>query len=633
MERRHVSTAGIGLMMGTNDADPWAQQPKYAKGIAVAVCIVIILAALLSIPSRLRLLHLERARSGHAAPKPLGGRLAPPHTLTSLCRFMAYRQLQSLRIAFVSLRFPALGATLLMCAFMLGFAIWTFAVQPYYRLNYLYGSPPLALRSGLMALGLMPFIYALAGKVNFISMIVGTSHERLQVYHQWMARFMFFLSTVHVIPFIHQPLADGGTEALREWFYNDHINTTGTVAYACLFVLVFGSFFGLRERCYELFVIIHIPVAIAFLAFMMIHTEGLLNSWRFLEATAALYVFSVFLRIARQISSHSIFCLCRCQVEALEGGVTRLTIRTPLTWKPGQHVFVRFPALAPWSSHPFTIVSMPRRDEGQLDSNLVLLATARGGFTKQLHALAVKNQSGEAKAASHDRAHDNDDGDLSAEEHLLRPGITMTAIVDGPYGQDAGVADFGSVLFLAGGSGITLAMASLLDLAWQWRQGTANTQRAHLVWSVRDEAQLGYIREHLETVEAFVPKGAFSVSIHISGSASEEVDPSMLSTSWEIKRGHRPDVALTVETFISSSSSSRSSTPSKGSDLEKGDGTRVEGDEAEPLSTRSAAVVVCGPESMAKDASNRVARIQLDIARGRLPHLDEVYLLKEHFNW
>ncbi|EPQ27717.1 uncharacterized protein PFL1_04855 [Pseudozyma flocculosa PF-1] len=656
------STAGIGLLTNTKTGDPWAGQAKYAKGVVAIGCIVVALAAILAIPSRLRHRRLDRARTGgaprrsHGAAGTAVGRrhpVEPPRRAASFCRFLAYRQLPSYRLGFVDLRFPALGVTLLLCALMLGVTAWMFAVQPYYRSAYTFGSPPLALRAGMMALGLMPFIYALGSKVNLISALTGTSHERLQVYHQWIARFMLFLATVHTIPFIRQPLQEGGTAALREWFFSDHINTTGTVAYACLFVLVFGSFAGLRERCYELFVAVHIPVAVTFLAFMFIHTSQLLTSWRYLWGTAALYMLSVFLRLARQLSSHSLFGLCRCRVEALDGRLTRLTIRTPLTWRPGQHVFVRFPAIEPWSAHPFTIVSMPRPDHSG-DSAIVLMAKAHGGFTRKLHSRALAGQAGEAETSTETTTamrHGEHIDDHDADEQLLRPSssTSLSAIVDGPYGQDAGVSDFDAALFIAGGSGITLAMASLLDLAWQWRNGTAQTRRARLVWSVRNDESVEWMREHIETVEALAPRGSFGVVVHISQSAGGAA--STLPASWQVHRDGHPDVSLAIDAFLLEevpSSSSSSSMPS--ADVEKGETPLSETSSAStspdakrssspassvsaPTPSSSVAVVVCGPEGMSRDAGNRVAKLQLDMARGRLKHLEQVYLVNERFGW
>lgn len=79
--------------------------------------------------------------------------------------------------------------------------------------------------------------------------------------------------------FIVQPLRYGGAAELREYFFSENINITGTVAYACLFVLVMGSFARLRERRYELWLALHIPVAIVFLVYMFIHCSNILTSW------------------------------------------------------------------------------------------------------------------------------------------------------------------------------------------------------------------------------------------------------------------------------------------------------------------------------------------------------------------
>ena len=44
--------------------------------------------------------------------------------------------------------------------------------------------------------GCFPFIIAFACKWNMITFITGCSHEKLQVYHQWMSHLFLFLSLV-----------------------------------------------------------------------------------------------------------------------------------------------------------------------------------------------------------------------------------------------------------------------------------------------------------------------------------------------------------------------------------------------------------------------------------------------------
>ena len=82
-----------------------------------------------------------------------------------------------------------------------------------------YGSPPLAVRTGLMAAAGTPLVVALAGKANFISALTGIGHERLNVVHRWVGGMILGLSVVHTIPFIVAPLKDGGREALRKQYY------------------------------------------------------------------------------------------------------------------------------------------------------------------------------------------------------------------------------------------------------------------------------------------------------------------------------------------------------------------------------------------------------------------------------
>ena len=607
-------------LLNTRTGDPWMGQPKYTKGIVTVCCILIIIAALLSIPSKVRRYRYSTVRQSNSIatfPRPATDF---SRRFTSIARFLAYRQLPSYRLGMINFRLPALGVTLVMSLFMLGFTIWAFVVQPYYRVDRSAGSPPLALRTGMMAVGLMPFVYVLGSKVNFISMLTGTSHERLQVYHRWIARFMLFMATVHTIPFIHQPLHDGGVAELKEWYFSDNMNITGTVAYACLFVLVFGSMAGLRERCYEVWVITHIPLALVFLAYLFIHCEQLLTSWRYLWGAAALYMLSVFLRLARKLSINNFLFLSSCQVEALEEELTRLTIRTPIAWKPGQHVFVRFPFLEPWSSHPFTIVSIPTPDPHGNDSAIVLMAKAQKGLTKRLHNLAQQAQS------------DAGDHEKPTEGNLLsRPSIKLAAIIDGPYGQDAGVADFDQILFVAGGSGVSFALSSLLDLAWHWQQGKANTRRVHFIWSIRQLGSVNWAIEHLRAVESIAPAGQLRISLFVSGVQQATDVSTTIPSTWDVVRGHHPDMTEAIRSFAADAPPATDSASSD-VDLEKKSSNDT-GAPSPSTGPQSTAVLVCGPRGMAFDASQEAARLQLDIVRGRAPHLSQLYLINENFGW
>jgi Ferric reductase like transmembrane component len=107
----------------------------------------------------------------------------------------------------------SLGISSLICLSVLFATILTFAQKPYYRLHCGFGSPPLAVRTGLMAVALIPIIVALSGKYNAVTLITGISHERLNVFHQYVAYICLALSVVHTISFIVAPLRHGGVRS------------------------------------------------------------------------------------------------------------------------------------------------------------------------------------------------------------------------------------------------------------------------------------------------------------------------------------------------------------------------------------------------------------------------------------
>ena len=77
------------------------------------------------------------------------------------------------------------------------------APKPYYWPSLEFGaSPPLATRSGWMALACMPLVFATASKASWITLLTGVSHERLQVFHRWTAYAFFVLALMHTFPFI-----------------------------------------------------------------------------------------------------------------------------------------------------------------------------------------------------------------------------------------------------------------------------------------------------------------------------------------------------------------------------------------------------------------------------------------------
>ncbi len=79
-------------------------------------------------------------------------------------RYFSYRRARG--TMFDKLGLPSLGIVVLLLLSVLFVTILTFAVRPYYRGHRGYVSPPLAVRTGLMAATCTPLLVLLSGKQN-----------------------------------------------------------------------------------------------------------------------------------------------------------------------------------------------------------------------------------------------------------------------------------------------------------------------------------------------------------------------------------------------------------------------------------------------------------------------------------
>ena len=92
-----------------------------------------------------------------------------------------------------------------------------------------HAAPPLAIRAGMLAVALIPWIVGLSMKANFISILTGIGHERLNVLHRWLAYLCLILSLIHTIPFYVTPVWDAqGLLIFKSYFQIQHLYIYGT---------------------------------------------------------------------------------------------------------------------------------------------------------------------------------------------------------------------------------------------------------------------------------------------------------------------------------------------------------------------------------------------------------------------
>ncbi|KAG6014712.1 hypothetical protein E4U54_004961 [Claviceps lovelessii] len=440
--------------------------------------------------------------------------------ILALFRWVFYRPVPD--IVWNKSRFTFSSLAVLACGFIaLVFVIlYCFLQQPLYWESIAFGSPPVAIRSGMLALAMTPWIVVTSMKANILTMIIGIGPERLNVFHRWLGYICLFLSLVHMIPFYVQPVwEDGGMTVFNQMFPDGSgmIYGTGIACIVPLMWLCVASLPWIRRIAYEAFVILHIPVGIIYVGLLFWHTKNALLTWEYLYATVAIWAFAYFLRIFNLNWAkpwRSAFMVGdEAAVTLMSENAIKITIPTQMRWKPGQYVYLRMPGISLLDNHPFTITSLCSEDfpseYGDKYRDCVLVFRPFKGFTRKVLNTAI------AKGPFH----------------------TYRAFLDGPYGgMRRDLAAFDTCILVAGGSGITSLMSQLLNLIKRMRDGKAITRKVVVVWAFKRFEAMDWFREELRICRESAPPESVTCKFFITGAVRHRLGTDMTAPI----NGHNP---------------------------------------------------------------------------------------------
>ncbi|KAJ5662650.1 ferric reductase like transmembrane component-domain-containing protein [Penicillium maclennaniae] len=540
--------------------------------------------------------------------KPVNLLGATAHKILALSRSICYRSVGGETAACWGI--PRLGMLVFGIFTWLFFLFMTFLVHPYYRERRGYGSPPLAVRTGLMSTALMPVIVALAGKVNLVTCLTGINHEKLNIFHRWASYLCLFLAIVHTVPFIVTPLQTCGADGLRAQFYRPGGSEyTGVPPLGMLVGLAVLSVPIIRHRFYNLFYRIHIPLYIAFLGLLFWHTGNEKDSWAYLWATLAIWLFQNCARLFTKWQTFNVhrnwFSGFSATLQSLPGDTICVTLLVPtdLKWKPGQHCWLRMPHLSALQNHPFTIANLPSgkitKDESDMQE-MEFYIRAQRGLTQNLLKSVVN--------------------------HSDQP---VTIHVDGPYG---GIVEnlpslYDSLVFVGGGSGISACIPHIMHAAEAVQEGSGVVKSIRLIWMVRHLSHTQWVSKKLKQVSMMMEPDFLHIDFYITG--QDRIGEDVPGTeSVETVAPQDKDNIPQEEGLKSSSIPEVKTVP----DIGIVHYTRPCLPELLPplLSDRRIFVFGCGPESLTLDLGNAVADSQSRVLRGEA---DVITLHTEAFGW
>jgi hypothetical protein len=224
IQAAEACTAFYAAENASQAAVPWASLFEYGHWTTYYYVIIV---------GVLFLVHIYNIIQDHriSSSTTINGQQKPSilRKLQAAGRLVFYRRLHAkgpVRFLDATPNVGTLSFLLITLIFLIGL---TFAARPYYREHLGYGSPPIAIRTGLMAFACVPVLVALGGKANIVTLFTGISHEKLNVIHRWVAWMSFGLSLIHSIPFFIASVQDegnGGTNRLKSEFYASKTGTS-----------------------------------------------------------------------------------------------------------------------------------------------------------------------------------------------------------------------------------------------------------------------------------------------------------------------------------------------------------------------------------------------------------------------
>ncbi|KAF2839972.1 hypothetical protein M501DRAFT_932870 [Patellaria atrata CBS 101060] len=503
----------------------------------------------------------------------------------AVCRSLTYRRFTQRWSDTMGL--PSWGLLAILALSTVFLAVLPFIEQPYVRKLFRYGSPPISIRCAMIISALTPLTVTLPGKVNVITLLTGVCYTKLNIIHRFVAYMLFALATVHTIPHLVSPIQDGGIDNLSRLYREKKRELSGTALYAVCFGLAFFSIPWIRKRAYEAFAYVHIFLAISYVALLWWHIDGEYMSPNYLYVTIGLWATSFLIRgffrnrLFPVGPAHSLRGY-PTTLKHLPGNITRIVVSVPgnLTWRPGQHAYIRMPKLSILDNHPFTIASIPRQTKDcEKEHKMVFLVRAHTGFTHT----------------------------LSTHAHDLR------TLIDGPYGAHLRPLHriYDDIICVAGGTGITAILPMAMHLAEKMSRVECVLKTVRLVWMIRDKDWLSWIQEEIEQVKSIAAgsKGRVILDVYVTARGPKPV------TAEEILESSAETLVQMSPGFLMTTHYLKPEISQLLPDLIKGPRSLVLG---------------CGPDAMKTSLSNTIAGLQQRVLSGNMM---EVALRTETFGW
>lgn len=353
-------------------------------------------------------------------------------------------------------------------------------------------------RNGWATITQIPLLYLLASKSSVLAILAGSSYERINWLHRWVARTVFVSASVH------------GWHFYTEWARADFVQMElkampmvrwGLGAWGILLFQLLVSLWPVRRFSYELFVAQHVASAVVFLWVVYVHVPSYAryNVWFAVAALCFDRVCRAFTLVWRNVGRFgSGGCSCArgpllghaATVRALGDAVSVVTIQdVHFAWRPGQHVYLCLPRVGPAETHPYTIASAhqaPRGGDGCVCNSIELVVRKHRGFSARLHAFAARARAEQA----------------------------VTAIVLGPYGRPSRWDVYETLVLIAASTGASFTLP-ILESVLRTRR-TNCTKRIDFLLAARQRDDVQFYLDRLPGLMVLARNVGVRLLVHVA---------------------------------------------------------------------------------------------------------------------
>ncbi|POS71324.1 hypothetical protein DHEL01_v210282 [Diaporthe helianthi] len=495
-----VSGMGMGMGMGTGtgmfqtDNMGLAQAYWYLIVGVLGLCVAVRVANFLQRRTRLQRCSSSSVQFPTKTSGPLSRAWA---TTTAIGREASYPQL------YVPTRYiswmtpPPMGRILVLLAY---WAVVIYMATAGAVVKDAYFWERIGFRNAWVTVTQIPFLYLLASKSSVLGVIAGSSYERLNWLHRWVARTMFVTATIHGFHF--------WTEYQQAGLISYMIQMMPMIKYgfAAWGLLLWANVSGmspLRHWNYELFIAQHMLTWIIFLYVIYVHVPAYAqyNVWFAIAALSFDRFYRSVLLAWQNVKLRPNRSQCKggqkvghqARISAVGEDITVVTIKdVHFSWRAGQHLYLWMPKIGMSDHHPYTIASAHPLPGTCICNSIQLVVRKHKGFSRRLHNHAKKMQSSGKKE-------------------------DLTAFVTGPYGLPPRWDMYETLVLISASTGASFTLP-ILESVLLSRERSLCTRRIDFLLAAKKGDEIDYYIQRLrEMIEKAADMGIeLRVHIHVT---------------------------------------------------------------------------------------------------------------------